>query len=330
MAINPINNYAPLLDFSEMGYGQTPASTSQMKTVRMPELVVTAPRKKGSKRKASSTESKPAETKQETAKTEQRTTAAKPAPGYDVNRGLEIMDAVTQAYPGINPETAAAVAGNFLYESYGLPNIYEGQNPSNAGTYVPETGGVGLAQWTGPRRRALMAMENPLTLDTQMQYFVQENAGPESRAWEQVLAAPDLPSATRTFTTKWERAGIPAIDRRINLAEQVLDAYGARNSAEMERQAQLLQPVPLSIDQPVIRPESTMPVNLMVGRQPVALMQQRVPTIADVIGYPSPDQAVSIPYNMTAEGRNDVLRRMYKRSGYSDAQIDAMIANGGY
>lgn len=169
--------------------------------------------------------------------------------GYDTGRGIEIMDALNQLYPGINPDVAAGVAGNLLYESYGLPNIYEGQNPSNAGTYVPETGGFGLAQWTGPRRKALMAMPNPETLATQMQYFAQENAGPERAAWEATMAAPTLADATRTFATQWERPGVPAIDRRLSLAEALRSLYGSR-----ENLRQPITTVPIS--QPdIMRPD---------------------------------------------------------------------------
>lgn len=186
------------------------------------------------------------------------------SPGYDTSRGLQIMDALSQLYPGINPDVAAGVAGNLLYESYGLPNIYEGQNPSNAGTYVPETGGFGLAQWTGPRRQALMALPNPETLNTQMQYLAQENAGPERAAWEATMAAPTLADATRIFATQWERPGVPAINRRLSLADQVRNAYDMRNAAEMQRQAQILsQPTPI-ISMPIQR---NLDYNLMIPRR---------------------------------------------------------------
>lgn len=150
------------------------------------------------------------------------------APGYDPGRGIEIMDALTQMYPDINPDVAAGVAGNLLFESYGLPNIYEGQTPSNAGSYVPDTGGFGLAQWTGPRREALMAMPNPETLATQMQYLGQENAGPERSAWEATMAAPTLADATRIFSTQWERPGVPAFEKRLGLAQLLRNIYGNR------------------------------------------------------------------------------------------------------
>ena len=189
--------------------------------------------------------------------------AKRPAPGYDVNRGLQIVDALMQQYPGMNPDDAAAVAGNFLYESYGLPNIYEGQNPSNAGTFAPETGGFGIAQWTGPRRQALMQMPNPEELDTQIEYFAQENAGPEASAWQQVLSAPDLAAKTETFAREWERPGVPAIARRVDLANQISNAFYNRNTEEMQRQAALMsQPVQM-IPVPV-RADENLQYNLMI------------------------------------------------------------------
>lgn len=178
----------------------------------------------------------------------QEDTPQQSAIGYDTSRGLEIMDALTQMYPGINPDVAAGVAGNFLYESYGLPNIYEGQTPSNAGSFVPETGGFGLAQWTGPRRKALMAMPNPETLATQMQYFAQENAGPERSAWEATMAAPTLEDATRTFATQWERPGVPALERRLDLAQALRSLYGNRENLRL----------PITT-MPIIQPEFVRP-----------------------------------------------------------------------
>lgn len=251
------------------------------------------------------------------------------SPGYDVNRGLDIMDAITQVYPDINPDVAAGVAGNFLYESYGLPNIYEGQTPYSAGSYIPPTGGFGIAQWTGPRRRALEAMPNANTLPAQIQYFAQENAGPERRAWEATMAAPTLEDATRTFATQWERPGVPALDRRIGYANQIRNAYDQRRFAEMQRQADVMSAMPalpleaMPIQRPssqMIAPQERIPVDFsMQPQQPT----EQVFTIGDFIGYPKEVQP--LPYNRTKEYQREVDRITYQRSGYSPQQIEAIL-----
>lgn len=304
-----IDRFVPQLDMGEMGgFGYM---QPVQRTASAPATKAKSKAKKRRKRSAGSSRQ------------------AAVAPGYDINRGLAIMDAIVSQYPGIDPDTAAAVAGNFLYESYGLPNIYEGQNPSNAGTYVPQTGGVGIAQWTGPRRRGLMAMENPLTLDTQIKYFAQENAGPEAKAWSNVLAQPDLESATRVFTTDWERAGVPAINRRIGLAKDVAGAYYGRNAAEMQRQADLLGAMPPMPIQPMVIERPSEPMMVPQERRPVDFneqippMQERIPTIGEFIGYPT--AVMPLPYNRTEAYKRDVDRRMYERSGYSPAQIEQFL-----
>lgn len=251
------------------------------------------------------------------------------APGYDTGRGLEIMDAITQTYPGIDPNVAAGVAGNFLYESYGLPNIYEGQTPYNAGSYLAPGGGFGIAQWTGPRRRALEAMPNANTLPTQMQYFAQENAGPERRAWEATMAAPTLEDATTTFATKWERPGVPALDKRIAFANQIRNAYDERRLADMQRQADILSeptqligaPISRQFDYNMVVPTERIPVDLTeqmpyIPAQPVMYDQpSEYPaaqnSMIDYLGI-SPE-VMPLPYRRTPEYQMELERRLMNR-----------------
>lgn len=254
------------------------------------------------------------------------------APGYDINRGLDIMDAITQIYPDINPDVAAGVAGNFLYESYGLPNIYEGQTPYTAGSYIAPTGGFGIAQWTGPRRRALEALPNAGTLPTQMQYFAQENAGPERRAWEATMAAPTLEDATRVFATQWERPGVPALNRRIGYANRIRDAYDQRRFGDMQRQAEILgEPTQLispevsrQFDYNMVVPTERLPMDVMaemptIPAAPVGSVIYSQPTeftagpnsMLGVLGI-SPE-VVPLPYNRTSEYQREVERRLMNR-----------------
>lgn len=92
---------------------------------------------------------------------------------------------------------------NFMDES-GLDTGIQEINP-RAGR-----GGYGLAQWTGPRRIALedfaRSQGKPINdLDTQLDFFMQENAGPEAAAWKQVMAAPNANEAAVAFVNAWER-----------------------------------------------------------------------------------------------------------------------------
>lgn len=235
------------------------------------------------------------------------------APGYDLNRGLDIMDAVMAAYPNATPEDAAAVAGNFMQESYGIPNIYEGQNPQTAGKTKPDKGGFGVAQWTGPRRTALMQMENPELLDTQIRYFQQENAGPEASNWAEVLSAPNLNAKTETFMREWERPGVPALENRINFANSIYDLYNNRQRM-LDALMTPITRVPVApVD--IVRPN--LDANLML-RQPRLAMPveamtappQEIPTIGSILGV---GPAIGIPYERTPQYQEDVLRRLQER-----------------
>jgi hypothetical protein len=71
-------------------------------------------------------------------------------------------------------------------------------------------GGFGLAQWTGDRRvnlesfasRTGRSIEDP---NTQLDFFMEENKGPEAAAWAKVLAAPTDKDAAVSFVNNWER-----------------------------------------------------------------------------------------------------------------------------
>jgi hypothetical protein len=266
MAIG-INEFAPSYDTYE--YGSTPGPSPI--TVEVPKA------KKSSKKKSSTYKvSKPAQNVFGGLSPEQGAVAVSSdggatwqeqprgfAPGYDTERGLGLMDAILSSYPGITPEDAAAVAGNFMQESYAIPNIYQGENPSNAGTTKRKDGGYGLAQWTGPRRQALMAMPSPETLDTQMQYFMQENAGPEATNWQEVLAAPNLNAKTETFMREWERPGVPALQNRLNFANDIYNLYSNRQRM-LDR---LMAPITRVPTAPIEIVRPNLDANLML-RQP--------------------------------------------------------------
>jgi hypothetical protein len=104
---------------------------------------------------------------------------------------------------GVPQHVAEGVVMNFQDES-GLNTGVQEQAPTSG------RGGFGLAQWTGPRRVALeqyaQARGKPIDdPNVQLDFFMQENAGPEAAAWKQVLAAPDRNAAAVTFVNAWER-----------------------------------------------------------------------------------------------------------------------------
>lgn len=104
---------------------------------------------------------------------------------------------------GVPQHVAQGVVMNFQDES-GLNTGIQEHAP------ISGRGGFGLAQWTGPRRVALenfaasrgKSIDDP---DLQLDFFMQENAGPEAGAWNQVMASPDVRTAAQTFVREWER-----------------------------------------------------------------------------------------------------------------------------
>jgi Phage tail lysozyme len=104
---------------------------------------------------------------------------------------------------GVPKHVAQGVAMNLQDES-GLETGINERNPT-AGR-----GGYGLAQWTGSRRTALenYARSRGVSADdpnAQFDYFMQENQGPEAKAWSAVMASPDERSAAQNFVRLWER-----------------------------------------------------------------------------------------------------------------------------
>jgi hypothetical protein len=104
---------------------------------------------------------------------------------------------------GVPLHVAQGVAMNFADESSFNTDINE-QNPS-AGR-----GGFGLAQWTGGRR---VALENFAShrgtaasdLDTQLDFFMDENSTSEASAWQKVMGAQTSNEAAAQFVQHWER-----------------------------------------------------------------------------------------------------------------------------
>src|SRR6185436_10952730 len=105
---------------------------------------------------------------------------------------------------GVPEHVARGVVMNFQDES-GLDTGIQETTPNAHGTR-----GFGIAQWTDSRRIALedfaRSQGKPIDdLDTQMDFFMQENAGPEAGAWKSVVNQPTTQDAAAAFVRDWER-----------------------------------------------------------------------------------------------------------------------------
>ena len=120
-------------------------------------------------------------------------------------------------HQGWEPHQAAAIVGNLSHESAGM-------NPE-----AMETGGkgYGLAQWTASDRiRGLMAHarakgETRPGFLTQLEYVQKElDENPDFGA-ESLRAAKDVDEATKVFSAKYERPGIPRMESRLQRARKI-------------------------------------------------------------------------------------------------------------
>ena len=126
---------------------------------------------------------------------------------------------------GFAPQHAAAIAGNFAYESGPKGRIDYGVQELKP---TAGRGGYGAAQWTGPRRVGLeqFAKQNQLPLherETQMKYFDKERTGPERAAFDRLQKTGDVNSATKSFMQNYERprASTANLAARQQLAQEI-------------------------------------------------------------------------------------------------------------
>lgn len=120
---------------------------------------------------------------------------------------------------GYQPHQAAAIAGNLTQESSLNPEIIN-----------KKSGAFGLAQWVGPRKKALDAFaqrQGSYATDpgTQLDFINHELNTTESRAKQKLMATSNLEDATNAFSNHFERAGANEKNntRRVSLAQKALD-----------------------------------------------------------------------------------------------------------
>jgi hypothetical protein len=86
-------------------------------------------------------------------------------------------------------------------------------------------GGLGIAQWIGGRRAALIGKGNYTDLNVQLNFLMEELNGSESAAKNAILASGSVEAATMAFSSKFERCGTCHNDTRIMYAYNILGKY---------------------------------------------------------------------------------------------------------
>ena len=126
---------------------------------------------------------------------------------------------------GLTAVQAAGLLGNLGHESRGFRDLQE-----IAPTVAGSRGGWGLAQWTGPRRRAMEAWcrthgLDPAAPEASYGYLCAELRTTEAPALAALRRAATLEAATETVCRRYERPGIVALPSRIAWARRALAAF---------------------------------------------------------------------------------------------------------
>lgn len=86
-------------------------------------------------------------------------------------------------------------------------------------------GGLGIAQWIGGRRTALIGKPNYLNIDVQLSFLMEELNSYEGAAGQALRAAGSVEEATIAFQNKFERCGICNQTARITYAYAILNRH---------------------------------------------------------------------------------------------------------
>ncbi len=151
--------------------------------------------------------------------------------------GASIVKGLTDR--GFSQDEAIAIAGNMGHESAGFQTGIK-----EYGT-APGKGGIGLMQWTGPRRRALLEFakrrngseESWTDLNTQLDFTAHELRGAESSNFTKAMQGSSIADKTVGFRKYVERAGVPADGARIKYAQAVASEVGRSPSTALQAPA---------------------------------------------------------------------------------------------
>lgn len=154
----------------------------------------------------------------------------------EIKKGLEAR--------GLPSHVADAFVMNFQDESGLNPGINE-KNPVVPGS----RGGYGLYQLTGPRRRAYEQFASqrgvdPSDTNAQLDFLMTELQGPEAKAAQAIMSAPDTGTAAQAIVNKFLR---PAEEHRAARAAR----YARMGSADRDQLAALSAAYPSQEGQPV-------------------------------------------------------------------------------
>jgi len=108
---------------------------------------------------------------------------------------------------GFTRNQTAGIMGNLQQE--------HGFNTTDVG------GGLGIAQWIGGRRSALMARPNYLDINVQLQFMLDELNGSNAHAGAAVRASASIEQAVAAFQNLYERCGICNEGRRVQYAHAI-------------------------------------------------------------------------------------------------------------
>jgi hypothetical protein len=139
----------------------------------------------------------------------------------------KLMRRYLEDFPELGVLDVAAIVGNFGGETGGFKFLQE-KRPVVRGS----RGGWGLAQWTGPRRRAFEAFCKKhgyelSSFNAMYLFSVEEMRGPEKRAIPALRRAKTLEDKTIAFERAYERAGVKHYPTRIRYAKLAVAAYKA-------------------------------------------------------------------------------------------------------
>ena len=108
---------------------------------------------------------------------------------------------------GLSREQAAGIMGN-LKQEHGF-----------------NTSGDGLAQWTGSRKAKLLAMADPYTIQTQLDFLWYELSGPYAKVLASIRQQTRVEDAVVVFQNQYEKCGYCVEDRRISFAYDILASH---------------------------------------------------------------------------------------------------------
>lgn len=112
---------------------------------------------------------------------------------------------------GYTREQTAGIMGNLQQE--------HNFNTSDA------AGGLGIAQWIGNRKTNLMARENYLDINVQLDYLMYELRGSESNAHAAIISDGSIENSVIAFQDKFERCGDCRQETRMGYAYNILGRH---------------------------------------------------------------------------------------------------------